>query len=179
MKVLTILLALALVQSLEVIGNFTNFHFLNRSDSNCTTLTSVGKKNCTNSTFLEYNVFNAFYEPYLNAFVGDINIYGYKNYTPNYTLTAPMVMSVNKTFSTSIGQFNWTMVVDFTHINEGPFAHREIFMEGKGAYTRYGESAMGRVTFMYTVPWTYIDGNNVTWYGGFEYNGTNLTEAFY
>ena len=174
MKFGYIIALISLTQALEIYGNFTNINFLNLTETNCTTVN--GKKNCTNSTFSEYSTFYGVYEPFLMAFAGEIKVHLYysnSSYYGKYYL--PMVLYINKTFSSSIGQYNWTMAIDFNDINVGPYAFTDMYLGGRGIYTQYGAANVGRASYIYTEPWRYVNYSNVSWFGSIYYNGTNMT----
>ena len=175
MKAICILVAIVAIHAMEIYGNFSNFNFFNFTQTNCTTIN--GKKNCTNTTYPQYASFYGIYEPTLMTFAGDLTVtVYYPNYTYYATYNAPLTLLINKTFSSSIGQYNFTMAIDFLSINAGTYAGSEIYMYGKGTYTQYGAMTVGRVSYIDTEPWTYVSYSNVSWAGGIYYNGTNMTD---
>ena len=73
MKFGYILALISVIQALEIYGNFSNINFFNLTESNCTIIN--GKKNCTNSTLMEYSSFYGVYEPLLLTFAGELTVY--------------------------------------------------------------------------------------------------------
>ena len=168
MKILIILISIALIHALQANGVISNFMFM---DNNCTNNTYYD--NCTNGTY-EFDQFEGTYDYYLEVFTGFLNVWYCDKYCSSYSI--PMVLEVDKTFSSAIGQYNWTMLVDFTDMNAGKYSGHELYLNGRGTFTHYGDKAVGKVSYMYTTPSMPFYYYNVSWYGGFTYNGTNLTE---